>query len=127
MLVCIAVHRFENSKLDARAVGADTAGLRHAAAHRGPGHAHAPLVYRRHAALLVLSNAFLAAPARARLTHLALPHFVDVPSTAAPRRAQWQPWSHSRPRSWLRDAAQRRYTIQRPSPRGVILARQAAC
>ena len=37
---------------------------------------------------------FLAAPARARLTHLALPHFVgvppaaqDVPSTAAPRLA----------------------------------------
>src|SRR6266702_655182 len=37
--------------LDARAVGADTASLRHAAAHRSPGHAHVPLVYRRHAAL----------------------------------------------------------------------------
>lgn len=76
-----------------RIFGVDATGLQHGAARRGAGHARTSIAARGHASLHVLRG-LLAAPARACLTHLALPHFVcvpsaahDVPPTASPRFA----------------------------------------
>ncbi|KAH9011140.1 hypothetical protein EDB84DRAFT_1054382 [Lactarius hengduanensis] len=78
-------------------------------------------------------DGFLAAPARARLTHLALPHFVgvppaaqDVPSAAVPRLAvlDSSPGLAGRARSWPsappRDATHCEHAVRRPSPRGPV-------
>ncbi|KAH9158886.1 hypothetical protein EDB89DRAFT_1385192 [Lactarius sanguifluus] len=70
-----------DAPLDARAVSADTACLRRGATRRSARNAHV-----LHVADAFLDD-FLTATVRARLTHLALPHFVGVPPAAAPRLA----------------------------------------
>jgi hypothetical protein len=55
----------------------------------------------------------LALPARARLTHLALPHLVGVP----PQRTICLP---------PRDAAHREHAARRPAPRGAVWSAEGA-
>ncbi|KAH9165333.1 hypothetical protein EDB89DRAFT_2076968 [Lactarius sanguifluus] len=70
-----------DAPLDARAVSADTDCLRRGATRRSARNAHA-----LHVADAFLDD-ILTATVRARLTHLALPHFVGVPPAGAPRLA----------------------------------------